>query len=77
MRVDEDVCVTRLPPVDLSAALAADYAYALETVESHLEATVDTFQPWVRAYLETTDRVPTLPPLPIQMFRLEFSDSAC
>ena len=37
MRVDEDVCVTRLPRNSLFAALSADYAFGLETQESHSE----------------------------------------
>eukprot|EP00966_Prymnesium_polylepis_P051674 1196317-Prymnesium_polylepis.1 len=63
MRVDEDVCLTRLPAQALFAALSADYAYGLETVESHRE-TVDTFTPWMSDYMSATGLTPTIPPLP-------------
>eukprot|EP00966_Prymnesium_polylepis_P089015 2060238-Prymnesium_polylepis.1 len=63
MRVDEDVCLTRLPAQALFAALSADYAYGLETVESHRE-TIDTFTPWMSDYLSATGLTPTIPPLP-------------
>eukprot|EP00966_Prymnesium_polylepis_P190900 4424402-Prymnesium_polylepis.1 len=46
MRVDEDVCLIRFPPHALSAALASDYAFGLETIESHGE-TIATFNPWL------------------------------
>ena len=61
MRVDEDVCIMRLP--GLGAALAAKYAFGLDTVESHLE-TVATFGPWVREYSATVGVRPTIPPVP-------------
>ena len=72
MRVDEDVCITRLPHPVLDSALAADYAYGLETPESHFE-TIATFVPWVRAYLDAEGLVPTFPPLPTEnMFFTNF-----
>ena len=37
-RVDEDVCLLRLPIHQFLAALSADYAFGLETVESHRES---------------------------------------
>eukprot|EP00966_Prymnesium_polylepis_P028849 668768-Prymnesium_polylepis.1 len=51
MRVDDDVCITRLPAQALYAALLADYAFGLETDELHRE-TVDTFGPWVQEYAD-------------------------
>jgi hypothetical protein len=52
MRVDEDVCITRMPPTETLAALtSAVYACALVTHESHAE-TVRTFSPWVRDYIK-------------------------
>ena len=63
MRVDEDVCITRLPSHDFSAALSADYAFGLTTKEAHRE-TVETFNPWVSEHLAATGLRPTIPPLP-------------
>eukprot|EP00966_Prymnesium_polylepis_P190705 4419723-Prymnesium_polylepis.3 len=64
MRVDEDVCITRFPIAALHTALASsDYAFGLETSESHRE-TLETFTPWVHEYLESTALRPTIPPLP-------------
>eukprot|EP00966_Prymnesium_polylepis_P329096 7384843-Prymnesium_polylepis.1 len=63
MRVDEDVCIERLPPAALWRALAADYAFGLETHEAH-EETLQTFGPWVRDYMAAVRLQPTLPPLP-------------
>lgn len=63
MRVDEDVCLTRLPVSILSHALVADYAYGLETIESHLE-TVATFTPWMDQYMANRRLQPMFPPLP-------------
>eukprot|EP00966_Prymnesium_polylepis_P225279 5210849-Prymnesium_polylepis.2 len=50
MRVDEDVCLIRLPRNELFAALSAVYAFGLETVESHIE-TRNTFNPWLGEYI--------------------------
>jgi hypothetical protein len=63
IRVDEDVCITRVPARAIFAALAADYDFGLETVESHLE-TVQTFNPWVHDYMVAMGLQPKLPPLP-------------
>ena len=63
MRLDEDCCLLRLPAASLFAALSADYAFGLETTESHRE-TVETFSPFVRAFLHRGRLVPTIPPLP-------------
>eukprot|EP00966_Prymnesium_polylepis_P274247 6335624-Prymnesium_polylepis.1 len=52
MRVDEDVCISRLPRRELMAALEADYAFGLETTESHQE-TLETFLPWLREYMDS------------------------
>jgi hypothetical protein len=65
MRVDEDVCLTRMPPQTLVAALSADYAFGLETTESHRE-TIDTFNPWLDAHMVAAALVPTISPLPTQ-----------
>ena len=63
MRIDEDVCVTRLPHAELQAALAADYAYGIETWESHAE-TLNTFNPWLTAFISDARLQPAIPPLP-------------
>eukprot|EP00966_Prymnesium_polylepis_P304234 7028900-Prymnesium_polylepis.2 len=63
MRVDEDVCIERLPAVALVRALASDYAFGLETHESH-EETLQTFSPWLRDYMPAARLQPALPPLP-------------
>eukprot|EP00966_Prymnesium_polylepis_P050050 1158723-Prymnesium_polylepis.1 len=63
MRVDEDVCITRLPERGFLASLSAGYAFGLETIESHKE-TVETFNPWMDGYLAATLLEPTVPPLP-------------
>ena len=65
MRVDEDVCVERLP-VDLVAHLSRadwDYAYGVELAEAHAE-TLDTFLPWLRGHM--AGGAPKIPPLPTQ-----------
>ena len=53
----------KLPPHALFAALTTDYAYGLETGESHHQ-TVETFGPWVSDYLKSTGLQPALSPLP-------------
>ena len=63
MRVDEDVCLMRLPPGDLLSALSADYSFGLETREAHNETSA-TFTPWVQRYLSMTGLQPSIPPLP-------------
>jgi hypothetical protein len=50
MRVDEDVCVTRLPGFVGVLGTGDTYAYGLQTTESH-EETVLTFLPWLKAYM--------------------------
>ena len=71
MRVDEDVCLTRLPSQAFLAALSANYAFGLDTVESHFE-TVDTFSPWLEGYMTAAAVQPTMPPLPTN--RIFFSN---
>eukprot|EP00966_Prymnesium_polylepis_P135415 3130150-Prymnesium_polylepis.1 len=71
MRVDEDVCIMRLPRHSLLAALAAEYSFGLETRESHLE-TVQTFNPWVQDYMAAEALAPKMPPLPSD--RMYFSN---
>ena len=63
MRVDEDVCLTRLPQELFLSALSAAYAFGLDTVESHLE-TVETLSPWLAGYMAVMGAEPTIPPLP-------------
>ena len=63
MRVDEDVCLTWLPNDVFLGALTATYAFGLDTIESHAE-TVETFNPWLAAYMAVTGVEPTMPPLP-------------
>eukprot|EP00966_Prymnesium_polylepis_P016847 388725-Prymnesium_polylepis.1 len=66
MRVDEDVCILRLPSRELlSTLLDADYTYGLETLESHRK-TVETFNPWLAEYIKTAALEPTMPPLPTE-----------
>eukprot|EP00966_Prymnesium_polylepis_P093948 2174842-Prymnesium_polylepis.1 len=95
MRVDEEVCLTRLPTEALVAALAVDCAqeshpnrrpaktlptcgptspryhtlctdaFGLETKEMHRE-TIETFEPWIRAYMSETGLEPAIPPLPTE-----------
>eukprot|EP00966_Prymnesium_polylepis_P084119 1947020-Prymnesium_polylepis.1 len=57
MRVDEDVCITRLPSHSVFKALTSVYAFGLETDESHVE-TVQTFGPWMRDYIATKGQRP-------------------
>ena len=57
MRVDHDVCITRLPAPSLAAALAADYAYGVEAVETHVQ-TLETFVPWVDQYVASAGLPP-------------------
>ena len=73
MRVDEDVCLTRVPEFAFTNALTtADYAFGLDTTESHRE-TVETFSPFVRDYLSATGLHPRIPPLPTErMFFTNF-----
>jgi hypothetical protein len=63
MRVDEDVCITQLPSRELFGALTADYAFGLETDESHLE-TVETFNPWLSQYMAQNALEAEILPLP-------------
>jgi hypothetical protein len=63
MRIDEDVCLTRLPSSSLLAALSSDYAFGLESVERHLE-TVATFNPWLRGHMADKGQQPRILPLP-------------
>eukprot|EP00966_Prymnesium_polylepis_P043652 1012087-Prymnesium_polylepis.1 len=63
MRVDGDVCVTRLPGLaDLMAARFV-HAFGLQTVESH-EETVRTFLPWLQERMAALHLKPTISPLP-------------
>jgi hypothetical protein len=50
VRVDEDVCVTRLPDIVGLMDGGAAYAYGLVTREAH-EETVHTFLPWLLDYM--------------------------
>eukprot|EP00966_Prymnesium_polylepis_P062771 1456863-Prymnesium_polylepis.2 len=53
----------RLPAHELVAALLADYAYGVETIESHQE-TLETFLPWLAEYMASKELHPRIPPLP-------------
>ena len=55
----------RLPSRGLLSTLSADYAYGLETHESHRE-TVDTFNPWLADYMKMRALEPAVPPLPTE-----------
>jgi hypothetical protein len=66
MRIDEDCCLMRLSAASIFAALSADYAFGLETTESHTE-TVETFGPFMRDYLRRHLLEPTIPPLPTDL----------
>eukprot|EP00966_Prymnesium_polylepis_P050537 1169724-Prymnesium_polylepis.2 len=63
MRVDEDVCINRLPRYELMTALKADYAFGLETIETHQE-TRDTLLPWLADYIALKRLQPAITPLP-------------
>ena len=71
MRIDEDVCLERLPPSELAAALSSDYAFGLETVERHSE-TITTLTPWLRSHMASKELLPKIPPLPTE--RMYFSN---
>ena len=72
MRVDEDVCLSHFTPQSLLSALSADYAYGLETLESHRE-TLDTFGPWMRELMAREGLKAAVPPLPTdQMYFTNF-----
>jgi hypothetical protein len=51
-------------PTQLDATRCAD-AFGLETTEMHRE-TVETFNPWIRAYMDDTGLEPAIPPLPTE-----------
>ncbi|KAL1512046.1 hypothetical protein AB1Y20_005320 [Prymnesium parvum] len=63
LRVDEDVCLTRLSAASLAAAMAADYAHGALSREAHDE-TVRTFGPWLGRHMAAARLTPTLRPLP-------------
>ncbi|KAL1530192.1 hypothetical protein AB1Y20_001108 [Prymnesium parvum] len=65
MRVDEDVCITRMPTQSLATALSSDYAFGLEIREAH-QRTIETFNPWLENYMSSAKLLPTIPPLPTE-----------
>ena len=65
------MCLTRLPTRAFLDALSADYAFGLETIESHVE-TVNTFRPWMVDFMAVAGIQPTIRPLPTD--RIYFSN---
>ena len=57
------MCLTQVPTRAFLDALSADYAFGLETIESHAE-TVKTFSPWMVDFMAIAGVQPTIPPLP-------------
>ena len=70
MRVDDDVCVTRLPGLSNLMGPRFVHAFALQTIESN-DATVDMFVPWLREHIDTLG-LPTISLLPSK--EVYFSD---